>query len=407
MLRHGQADLGAGLRRKEQRKMGTATVDPWSSPLAVPLQKVGAKMLNGSTAAIGGPFYVGNISIGQPPQNLRVVFDTSSGHVLLSHRSCQSLACREHQQYSPWASHTSQDVNIDGSNVTNGATVRDGINITFTQADLGSGSIKGVFVRDQACLGQPNERQVCANLPILTATAMDDTPFRAMPYDGIVGLSLPGLAATPAMSFFKNLAENSVGLPQQFGLYFGATKGEIFFGGYNHEYLAAPLQWFPVLDPDMGYWQVSIRSVRVGNTTIDACLDGCRAIVDTSVARVGVQSTRLDKLRRALTATDASGTCWGPDLEFDLGGFAVKLRAEDYTDSHCTPELGPLEIKESDLHGVYAFGEAVLHEYYAVFDWEKHRMGFAPATERYLRHGRDIQIQDVEKTHTDIEAMLI
>jgi len=227
------------------------------------------------------------------------------------------------------------------------------------------------------------------------------------PHDGIVGLGLPSLAATPSKSFINILTNVSVGLPHQFGLYFGATEGEIYFGGYNAEYLAAPLQWFPVVDPDMGYWQVAIRSVRVGNITVDACVDGCRAIVDTSVARVGVQATRLAKLRRSLTSSFVSGTCQGPELEFDLGGLLVKLRPEDYADAHCEPDLGPLDIKESELHGVYAFGEAVLHEYYAVFDWGQHRMGFAPATERHRRHGRDAQIPGVEDEHTTVEAMFV
>lgn len=71
--------------------------------------------------------------------------------------------------------------------------------------------------------------------------------------------------------------------------------------------------------------------------------------------------------------------CTGPTLEFDLGAIVIALEAPDYSDESCKPALGPLNLEEPAFVGVYAFGESVLRRYYAAFDWESQRVGFAPA----------------------------
>jgi len=56
----------------------------------------------------------------------------------------------------------------------------------------------------------------------------------------------------------------------------------------------------------------------------------------------------------------------------------LTLEPQDYTDSTCAPLLGPLSLDEPKFTGVYTFGETVLRRYYAAFDWEKRKLGFAP-----------------------------
>merc|ERR1719395_177664 len=135
-------------------------------PLKVRLERVAAR--NGNSAT----FYVGKLAIGQPPQELKVLFDTSSGHVLVPHKACKSLACREHKQYSPWASTYAIDVNVNGSLVDKGhrfarhGLVRDGISVDFTQADLGEGEAKAVVVRDDVCM-EGDKRDACVNIEVV------------------------------------------------------------------------------------------------------------------------------------------------------------------------------------------------------------------------------------------------
>lgn len=354
-------------------------VAPLDKPLKVHLQRVKARGNNDAT------FYIGKLALGQPRQELNVLFDTSSGHVLVPHKACKSLACQEHTRYSPWKSNTAMDVNIDGSAVEKGrrfarnGLIRTGISVDFTQADLGEGTAKSVVVRENVCM-EGDRGDACVDLEIVTAVDEQDVPFRAMPNDGIVGLGLESLAAGPLLSFMKRLMEGSKNVLPQFGISFGANGGDVYFGGQHPSYASA-IQWLPVDHPDGGYWQVEIKSVRVGGKTIDACKRGCHGIVDSGTSHLGVQSYRLPMLRPTLvTQLVASVGCTGPTLEFDLGATVITMEAPDYSDDSCKPSIGPLNLEEPAFVGVYAFGESVLRRYYVAFDWANKKVGFAPSS---------------------------
>jgi len=282
------------------------------------------------------------------------------------------------------------DVNITGELVQQGhrfahsGGMRQGVIIGFTQSDLGQGDAHAVFVRDHICMGSNAGGESCVDMALTVATKLQDVPFRAMPNDGIVGLSLGGLATGPLCSFLGRLLEGSEAMLPQFGISFGAENGEIHFGGHDATRFADPLRWFPVDHPESGYWQVAILAVRVGNTTIDSCQRGCHGIVDTGASRLGVQASHLPKLRAALASSMTnSGSCQGPELALDLGGFMLTLQPEDYTDAQCAPQLGPLDLEEPEFAGVYALGETVLRRYYAAFDWGALRIGFAPVAGQF------------------------
>jgi len=347
-------------------------------PLKVHLERVKARQDSPAT------FYVGKVAVGQPPQELTVLFDTSSGHVLVPHKACKSPACSEHKKYSPWTSTTAIDVNINGSSVDQGhrfarnGMVRTGVSVDFTQADLGEGTAKSVVVRDNVCM-EGDKGDACVDLEVVTAIEEQDIPFRAMPNDGIVGLGLESLAAGPLLSFMSRLMGESENVLPQFGISFGPEGGDIYFGGQSPA-LTSPLQWVTVNHPEGGYWQVDIKSVRVGGQIVDECRRGCHGIIDSGTSHLGVQSYRLHMLRPTLKTQllEVAG-CTGPALEFDLGTTKITLDAEDYSDDSCTPAVGPLNLEEPAFVGVYAFGESVLRRYYVGFDWANKKVGFAPS----------------------------
>merc|ERR1712151_707686 len=197
--------------------------------------------------------------------------------------------------------------------------------LSFSQADLGEGNVTGVLVRDAMCLVEG----ACVDMEVFAAIHMDDTPFLAMPSDGIVGLGFSSLAASPLASFFGRLIEGARGSLPEFGLSLSANSGELYLGGHDSSRLATPIQWFPVDHPEDGFWQVDIQAVRVGNSTLESCTRGCHAIVDSGASRLGVQSTHLAKLRTALASTPSTaGGCEGPELSFDLGGMSIILQPE-------------------------------------------------------------------------------
>lgn len=381
-------DLGAALRRTRSPAVTALPKAPASGHLVVPLKRVAARAaFEGMN--VDASFYVGSIFLGQPAQELKVIFDTSSGHVLVPHRACSEVACLEHKRYSPWQSATAMDVTMNGTLVQPGNRIargklnRDAVDVAFTQADLGEGTAKSVLVRDHVCLGVgPSGGADCADLTILAAVRMEEQPFREMPNDGVVGLGLEGLSASHSCSFISRMLEesSSTRMLPQFGISYRSDGGEIHFGGHDPAQFTGPLHWFPVDHPEMGYWQVAISSVRVDGVKVDVCQSGCHGVIDTGASRLGVQASKLLALKSALLSYPSQQGCRGPELEFDLGGFTLTLHPEDYADEQCAPSLGSLNLSEQDFVGVYAFGETVLRRYYTAFDWQKKRLGFAPAS---------------------------
>lgn len=355
-------------------------------PVVIPLSRVSARTPLGQAG-----FYVSRLTVGNPPQVLQVMFDTSSGDLLLPHRACRSPSCLRHRRYSPWESTTALDINADGHAVpglaagkrlARGKVVRDVVTVNFTQADLGEGAVKAVLVRDTVCVGGAGAAGACVDMGLLAALTMEDKPFGQMPSDGIVGLGLSSLTTGAMSSFLGRLFMSSKNILPQFGISLRGDRGQVHIGSHSAAHFEGSLRWLPVARPADGFWQVAILAVRVGNVTVDDCRRGCRGIVDTGVSRLGAHASRVPALRRSLASSpgSSSGLCSGPDLVFDLGSMALTLQAQDYAGADCTPLLGPVDVDGPGATGVYALGEPVLRSYYAAFDWEKHMMGFAPLT---------------------------
>jgi len=278
-----------------------------------------------------------------------------------------------------------------------GNVFREGVTLEFSQSDLGEGEVKTVAVRDHVCVGSESAGdRTCVDMAVLAAYKMSELPFQYMPSDGIVGLGLTALAASPLCSFVGRLLNGATNVVPQFGLAFGKETGELHLGGHDLARIASPLQWFPVDHPETGFWQVAIQAVKVGNVTVDACKKGCHGVIDSSVSRLGVQSTKMPALKSALhSVTQVAGECVGPDITFDLGGMELTLRASDYTGRACIPLLGSLDLDEPEFVGVYALGAALLHHYYAAFDWEGLKLGFAPlasSTRHIVAEGSEVLV---------------
>merc|ERR1719393_1045256 len=119
-----------------------------AQPHLIPLRRESVPVKRKGKVVSFKTSYSGLVSIGQPAQSFRVVFDTGSGHLVLPSVECGSEACQVHLQYNQTASGSAQPINADGSVVKPGNRC-DQVNIGF-----GTGKVKGEFVRDTLCLGK-------------------------------------------------------------------------------------------------------------------------------------------------------------------------------------------------------------------------------------------------------------
>uniref|UniRef100_A0A8C5SHG3 cathepsin E n=1 Tax=Laticauda laticaudata TaxID=8630 RepID=A0A8C5SHG3_LATLA len=179
--------------------------------------------------------YFGQISIGNPPQNFTVLFDTGSSNLWVPSIYCVSKACVEHSRFHPSQSSTYTEVGTPFS------------------IHYGTGSLRGIIGMDQV------EGLTVVNQQFAESVSEPGNTFLDSEFDGILGLAYPSLAVDGVTPVFDNMmAQNLVDLPI-FSVYmnrksYSSVGGELIFGGYDETYFSGNLNWIPVTK--QGYWQI-------------------------------------------------------------------------------------------------------------------------------------------------------
>eukprot|EP00928_Gymnodinium_smaydae_P041736 TRINITY_DN281_c0_g1_i5.p1 TRINITY_DN281_c0_g1~~TRINITY_DN281_c0_g1_i5.p1 ORF type:complete len:591 (-),score=112.08 TRINITY_DN281_c0_g1_i5:123-1649(-) len=321
----------------------------WAPTFSVPLAKQHVPVVINGREVAKKTAYSGTIFVGLPrPQEFTVVFDTGSGHLFLPSGECQLDACKMHRQFERRLSSSYQDINHDGTRVRYKNNVHDQISIAY-----GTGEIVGDFVREDICIARPappNSYRVgnirtrhCARARVVLATEMTEEPFSYFGFDGVLGLSLGGLALDPEFHFFGQMTRDLMIKPV-FSFFLSKhdeVSSEITFGGTNPNRLAEKMHWVPVSNPAAGYWKVAIKGVRIGNESLALCDDGeCTAIVDTGTSLLGVPFIGLEDFITATNRDLPAGTpadidcraVTGPTVSFELeSGYILTLESSEYT----------------------------------------------------------------------------
>lgn len=409
-----------------ETEVDNSNLEAEKHPFLIPLRRETVPIRRQGKIVTYKTSYSGIISLGVPPQEFRVVFDTGSGHVVVPAAGCQSEACLVHKTYNLLESATAVAIRSEGTPLQPDE-LADEVTIGF-----GTGEIKGQFAKDLVCLGPAanytRRQEGCLEMHIVMAVEMSTNPFKSFVFDGILGLGLPMLSLTDEFSFFHLMSNSDQVLAPQFGVFL--TEGEeeeeseISIGGHNPARVMSPLAWSPVVLADLGHWQVKIKAVRVNGETLDICKDGsCRGVVDTGTSHIGVPIKEESRLAEALTREAGAlldcRLAEGPFLEFELEATNLTLTAENYmrrlplregvnvgsavvsvdenqsatpviphktldenatnVTRHCSPRLMPVNMPEPLGPNLWILGEPVLHRYYTVYDWGKLQVGFSLA----------------------------
>lgn len=367
----------------------------------VPVQKDG-KTVAYKTA------YFGEVHVGAPHQTFTVVFDTGSGHLILPSTGCASPACAKHKRYNRTSSHSAVDIEYDGTKLRPDATERDQVAIAF-----GTGEVQGEFVSEDICL-QPGtaeqgaNRPGCVNLRVVLASKMTEDPFSHFDFDGVLGLGLQTLALSPEFSFFGQMLVQNPQMEPRFSVFLAQNEGVdsvISFGGHEEKFTAGEIQWVPVAMSELGYWQVKLKNVKIGNQVVEECQDGsCRAILDTGTSLLGVPRQAVRSMHRMLARPVPEEMSHQPgidcrrlpgsQLDFEMGDAVMSLSPEDYSRPlpfnmtmpnqdkwrlFCRSLLLPVEMAEPLGPKVFIWGEPVLRRYYTIYDLANKRIGLALA----------------------------
>ncbi|XP_053943773.1 cathepsin E isoform X3 [Cuculus canorus] len=231
--------------------------------------------------------YFGRISIGTPPQNFTVVFDTGSSNLWVPSIYCVSKACTQHAQFRPSQSSTYQTVGTPFS------------------IQYGTGSLTGVIGSDQVVV----EGLTVSNQQFAESISEPGETFLDAGFDGILGLAYPSLAVDGVTPVFDNMmAQNLVELPI-FSVYMSTNPtssvgGELLFGGFDPSHFTGTLNWVPVTQ--QGYWQIQVDNILLGGT-VTFCENGCQAIVDTGTSLITGPQKEIKELQNYIGAIPVDG----------------------------------------------------------------------------------------------------
>ncbi|RLV97187.1 hypothetical protein DV515_00012037 [Chloebia gouldiae] len=306
--------------------------------------------------------YFGTISIGTPPQEFTVVFDTGSSNLWVPSVFCSSPACRNHNRFNPAESSTFLSTN-------------DTLFIAY-----GTGSMTGVLGYDTVNVAGINVRHQIFGL----AETEPGDFFYYTPFDGILGLAFPSIASSGATPVFDNMIMENLMDRNLFSVYLSRdSQGGSFvlFGAIDPYYTTEGISWIPLSAET--YWQITMESVSISETPV-ACSSGCQAIVDTGTTLLAVPIRAFRTLMRRLGASSSGEiSCEAisnlPNLIFHINGkkFPVPPRAYVLRNNgYCTLGLQGMDVptEEGEL---WILGDVFIREYYVIFDRANNKVGLS------------------------------
>ncbi|KAM6295303.1 gastricsin [Aegotheles albertisi] len=315
--------------------------------------------------------YFGEISIGTPPQNFLVLFDTGSSNLWVPSTYCQTPACYNHAKFNPDQSST---------------FISSGQSYTLS---YGSGSVSVLLGYDtltiQSIVVTSQEFGLSQNEPT--------QPFYYAEFDGILGMGYPSLAVGGIPTALQGMLQQGQLSEPVFSFYFSRQPtynygGELILGGVDTQLFSGEITWAPVTQEL--YWQVGVEGFAIGQSETGWCMQGCQAVVDTGTYLLTVPQQYMDSF---LQAVGAQLTSYGyavdcnevqnlPTITFTINGVLFPLSPSAYilnNKGYCTVGVEVTYLASQNGQPLWIFGDVFLKEYYTVFDMANNRVGFAPS----------------------------
>ncbi|XP_070813416.1 pepsin A-like [Pituophis catenifer annectens] len=307
--------------------------------------------------------YTGTISIGTPPQEFTVLFDTGSSNLWVPSVYCSSPACSDHNKFNPQQSSTFRSTSQTVSIV------------------YGTGSMTGILGYDTV---QVADIQVTNQIFGLSQTEPGSFLYYS-PFDGFLGLAFPSLSASGATPVFDNMMSENLVSQDLFSVFMSSDgkKGSfVMFGGIDDSYFTGNLNWVPLSAET--YWQIAVDSITVNGQAI-ACSGGCQAIVDTGTSLLAGPPNAIASIQNFIGSQYSNGqyivNCNAinklPDIVFTINGIQYPLSASAYIrqfPSYCMSGFENIAFQ----YDLWILGDVFIRQYYSVFDRANNQIGLAP-----------------------------
>lgn len=309
---------------------------------------------------------VGLVGIGNPVQEFRVVFDTTSPLMWVPSLNCTN--CADKRRYNSSASTT---------------YIKDG---TPIQSDEDSGFLS----IDQVSLGNI----IIKNQSFEEATKIAEIAISS-PYDGLLSLGFESLTKQGTVNPLIQMVNQKLIDHAVFSIYQNAKGGEITFGGVDENHFTGPINWVENVDPSM--WSFKMEGITLKHNAnpdsqdVTVCANGCRADIYSSFPYIVGPLDEVLQINEALGAEASDDSAFiMPDCDLSkLSNLVLTINSEKY---EFTPEQYILKAEKDGkivcisslvaaplINNEWFIGTSIVGHVYTVFDYENKLIGFAQA----------------------------
>ncbi|XP_057584864.1 pregnancy-associated glycoprotein 2-like [Hippopotamus amphibius kiboko] len=310
--------------------------------------------------------YAGKITIGTPPQEVRVLFDTSTADMWVSCIQCPSFFRHTRKHFNH---HLSTTFQLAGRafNVQCGV----GRIVGF----IGSDTVRIMNLVD---LGQE------------FGLSVKEIGYHNSFSGGVLGLAYPSRASKGITPVFDKLKTQGLISQPVFAFYLSTRKENgsvVMFGGVDHSYHKGQLKWIPVSRTH--FWQITMNCITM-NGRIVGCYLGCQAILDTGTSLLAGPTRLVTVIQKLINATPSGQQylvpCGNirklPTIIFTINHIDYPVPAQTYVwKSPHGPCISMLQGGTETLNQpeTWVLGNAFLRLYFSVYDRGNNRIGLAPA----------------------------
>jgi cathepsin D len=303
--------------------------------------------------------YIGNITIGTPPQEFSVVFDTGSANLWIPSSECTTGPCPYKHRYDHKRSSTYK---ANGEPIT----IR-----------YGTGDMSGFLSEDIVHIAGINVKSTFGE-----ATSVAQF-FNETPTDGILGLGYQAISADGVTPVFKDMVNQGLVDEAVFSVYLDSTPGNeqsvIVLGGNDPKYYKGDFRYVPLSSDS--YWEVDFEDIYVDGKDQDFCIIfDCKAIVDTGTSLLLGPTLAIDEITDQIPLkSDCSNINSLPTVSVKMNGQMFDIPPDVYVIKEQTQSGTEcaLAIQGSSELPFYILGDTFIRAFYVSFDMKKNRIGFA------------------------------
>ena len=330
----------------------------------------------------GNKMWYGTITVGTPPQNFTVDFDTGSSDLFLPGPVC-TTSCEGHHAYQPAKSSTARSMPGTFSSAFGDSSKVAGMKYSDTVGIAGL-TVSSLFLYPFLNIFLIHSLQ--APEQVIGTASSYSTGFAANRFaaDGLLGMAFSSIAETRANPVFQTLVAHNQTTSGAFAFKLAENDSELTLGGVNSALYKGEFAWTNVTKE--AYWQVELEAMAVNNITSSL---GHAAIIDTGttllIADGDTVARTYASVPGARPAPEVAGPGFyvfpcdsTPSVSLSFGGRAFEISKETFN-------LGPIFDGSKECVGglvaqdspFWIVGDIFLREVYTVFNYDTKQVGFA------------------------------